>query len=304
MPIPTPDAAAVALFNRQHAYASVEQLYEVGLSKEQIAYRVRKGIYRRVAYGVVSLGPPRSTVLADAMRGVLVAGAGAVASLWTAAALHELDAPREAQVHVVVPSTRRLRTRPELCVHRTRSLPSDDVVVVAGVPVTAIPRTIVDCAERLDAWSALHVLDSSSASPGMWRKIHATAARMSNGRAGVRAIATATAPGGADRLRSTFERRARDALQAHGVPQGKWNTTISDARGVIREVDLCYPEARLAIEIDGLRFHSHRDAARRDRQTDRRLALAGWTVLRFTWQDVVYRPAILATEICAALDLR
>jgi hypothetical protein len=302
MQTPNPDAAAIELFRRQHGYALVSDLYKLGLTKDQIAYRVAKGIYTRVAYGVVALGTPTPTPCARAMRGVLIAGRSAVASLWTAAELHGLDAPRDTQVHVVVRSSRRIHQQArDIYVHRTRFLPAPHVVSIHSVPATSLPRTIVDCAQHLDHWSALRVLDSASASAAVWRSIHLTCEELSNGRAGVRAIAAATAPDGVARLRSRFERTAQDLLQTYNLPAGEWNVTISDSHGRIREVDLCYPDARLIVEFDGLRFHTRRDAARRDRATDRRLQLAGWTVLRFTWEEIVFRPEAVAKELAQAL---
>jgi very-short-patch-repair endonuclease len=147
------------------------------------------------------------------------------------------------------------------------------------------------------------MLDSSNASAATWREIHLTCNELSNGRAGVRAVATATSPDGADRLRSVLERLARKVLLTHEVPEGDWNRQVKDAHGRVREVDLCYPQARLIVEFDGLRFHMRRHVARKDRATDRRLQLAGWTVLRFTWEDIVFRPEAVANEIKQALTL-
>jgi hypothetical protein len=298
----TPDAAAMRLMRKQHAFARVEQLYEIGLTKYQIANRVRKGIYVRVAYGVVGLAGVDPAIAARAMRGVLIAGKGAVAARWTAAELHELQTPRDERMHVLISGCRQRSSVPDLCLHRTRHLPARHITEVDAVPTTSLARTIVDCAASLDRWSALHMLDSCSASPTVWRTIHLTAEELSNGRAGVRAIADATAPDGADRMRSMLERITRETLRARGVPDGEWNVTIFDARGPIREVDLCYRVARVIVELDGLRFHRGPSALQRDRATDRRLQIERWRILRFTWNDVVHRPTPMVDEIMLALD--
>lgn len=299
---PTPDAAAIALFNRQHGYARVAELEKLGLSNSQIAHRVSKGLYTRVARGIVALGSPPPTLPARAMRGVLLAGPGAAASVWTAAQLHQLDAPRDDGIHVVVGRPRRQRNDLKLTIHRSRLLPPEHVTQVHGVPVTTVPRTIADCAGMLDTWAALSMLDSWSPSARQWRAIHRVCAQLSNGRAGVRALAAVTGPDGDKRFRSTLERRAREALRAHGVPDGQWNVRIGDDEGTIREVDVYYANAKLVIEIDGLAVHMRRDIARRDRSTDRRLQLAGRRVLRFPWEDIVFRPDAFATQVKRALD--
>lgn len=295
------DAAALRLLRSQRGYATVAQLYEIGMSKDQIAERTRKGMLKRYGYGIVGFDPPERSRSADAMLGVLRAGSGAAACRWTAAELHELDAPRSDEIHVVILGLDRHKQRRNVVIHRTRHLPTNHIVVVDSVPTTSVPRTMVDCATELDRWYAWRMLDSISASKAMWGAVHHMAETLSNGRAGVRAIADATAPDGADRFRSILERRAADVLKTHGVQPGRWNMPVYDQRGRVREVDLCFPDAKLIVEFDGLRHHRSKVQAQRDRETDRRLALAGWRVLRFTWWDVVQRPAHVASEVLAAL---
>jgi predicted transcriptional regulator of viral defense system len=298
---PSSDAAAIEWFRRHHGYALVSDLQGLGMTKNRIATKVKKGTYTRVDRGLVALGTPRQDLWANAMRSVLLAGSHAVAALWTAAQMHDLDAPRDATIHVVVPGSNTRQPTTELYIHRTRYLPPGHITTLKNVPVTSLARTIVDCAQHLAASRALRVLDSCSASARTWQDIHRTAERLSNGRAGVRVIADTTAPDGAERMRSMLERHARDALKTFGVPEGQWNRTIHDDHGRIREVDLCYADARLIVELDGLAYHRGPLAGQRDRETDRRLLLAGWRVLRFTWQDVIERPHIFANQVQEAL---
>ncbi len=56
-------------------------------------------------------------------------------------------------------------------------------------------------------------------------------------------------------------------------------------------IDLAYPDLRIAIELDGWAVHGTRGAFDHDRARGNELALAGWTLLRFTssstWIEVV-----------------
>jgi very-short-patch-repair endonuclease len=52
------------------------------------------------------------------------------------------------------------------------------------------------------------------------------------------------------------------------------------------EVDLAWPDCKLAVEADSARWHSSPAHLRTDRQRDQALAMVGWTVLRFTWTQV------------------
>ena len=44
------------------------------------------------------------------------------------------------------------------------------------------------------------------------------------------------------------------------------------------------------METDGWGSHGTRQAFENDRRRDRRLSVAGWTVVRFTWRDVEREP--------------
>ena len=60
---------------------------------------------------------------------------------------------------------------------------------------------------------------------------------------------------------------------------------------------------RFDFEIDGRAFHSDADRFQRDRTRQNRLVGAGWTVLRFTWNDLRDRPGVRERGI-ADFDLR
>jgi len=81
-----------------------------------------------------------------------------------------------------------------------------------------------------------------------------------------------------------------------------WNVPVRDQHGHVREVDLCFPHEKLIVEFDGLRHHLSPGQARQDRATDRRLALAGWRVLRFTCWDVVHSPTTVTNDVLVALS--
>jgi hypothetical protein len=67
------------------------------------------------------------------------------------------------------------------------------------------------------------------------------------------------------------------------------------------KIDFAYPDVLLAIEVDGYDPHGTRKAFDTDRARQNRLVLLGWTMLRFTWPQVVREPAKVAAEVRAAL---
>ncbi len=58
------------------------------------------------------------------------------------------------------------------------------------------------------------------------------------------------------------------------------------------------------MELDGLAHHGDRRQFAEDRRRDRVLAARGFTVLRFTYGDVVHRPTTLVLAVREALAAR
>ena len=63
------------------------------------------------------------------------------------------------------------------------------------------------------------------------------------------------------------------------------------------EIDVAFPKARLAIEVDGFRYHSGDERFQRDRTKQNALTSTGWRVLRFTWADLSDRPGYVIEQI-------
>jgi very-short-patch-repair endonuclease len=60
--------------------------------------------------------------------------------------------------------------------------------------------------------------------------------------------------------------------------------------GAFYNRDRAWPEAKLAVELDGARHHTNPADRERDLARDAALAAAGWVVLRFTYAEVRRNP--------------
>ena len=87
----------------------------------------------------------------------------------------------------------------------------------------------------------------------------------------------------------------------HAVPMPACQFEIRSGRRLLGRVDFAFPDRRLAIEVDGYEHHASLDAFQRDRARQNDLVAAGWTVLRFTWDDVHQRPERVAAAILRLL---
>lgn len=102
--------------------------------------------------------------------------------------------------------------------------------------------------------------------------------------------------------RSRAEELVQSLLRDAGV--GGWRSNYPvRVRGHKFLLDLAFPEHKVAIEIDGRAFHG---SARfqQDRTRQNLLVQAGWTVLRFTWEDLTRRPDHVVAQIRSVLKSR
>lgn len=77
---------------------------------------------------------------------------------------------------------------------------------------------------------------------------------------------------------------------------------VCDAQGrFVARVDFAFPTEMVAIELDGVAFHSDGDSFQRDRERQNRLTLLGWRVLRFTYWDVAMAGEWVVNTVVAAL---
>jgi len=115
--------------------------------------------------------------------------------------------------------------------------------------------------------------------------------------AAVRAGLAELAHHGATLARSPLEDRFLPLLDAHSIPRPRLNLSVAGYEG-----DAVWPTARLVVELDGWETHKTRWAFQHDRTKANALTNAGWTVLRFTHDDVVRRPRETAAAIAGALS--
>lgn len=101
---------------------------------------------------------------------------------------------------------------------------------------------------------------------------------------------------------SQAERVFHDLLDRHHVTG--WVANQPESAGDGRyQPDVAFRAGQVACEIDGYEYHSGKRMFLADRVRQNALALAGWTVLRFTWDMLADEEEVVAT-IRAANRLR
>ncbi|MGI3782309.1 MAG: endonuclease domain-containing protein [Janthinobacterium lividum] len=90
---------------------------------------------------------------------------------------------------------------------------------------------------------------------------------------------------------SELERLAVDTLRRAGVTGFETNLTVPLSTGQAVEIDIAFADRRIALELDGFAFHADPESFRYDRRRQNKLMADGWTVRRFTWDDLLDDPA-------------
>lgn len=264
------------------------QLNDLGFTDGMITWRVRRQQWKLVIRGVYQLAHPADR--RDLARSVLATWPGAVLSHESAAKLHGI--PYVTESHVIVSHhSRTTHVYPGVVVRRTHDLDDWHVTEVDGTRCTTIARTIVDLAADRPAALIGRLLDDLVASDRLELfEVEAVVASVARrGKPGIRAMRKVLELRvGEDRDASALERRGRAVIRDAGLPAPISEHPIPWTVG--RRFDDAYPEARLAIEWDSRRYHGQRAAFEADRARDRDVAIHGWRILRFTWEDVFGHP--------------
>lgn len=298
----SPTRRALLLARSQHGVLSPADGALAGLSDGRIRRLVERGILERSGRGVLVATASPPTWEQEVMKAVTAAGAAALASHHTAAFLHGLTDRRPKTMEVVMP--RWDRSVHGFTVHESTDLLVEDADLVDGIPTTTPVRTVVD----LGATAPWLV------EPALERGVRLEMFTLTDiarfigrvGRRGRRGVGVIR-PLVEERLHwdglteSELEdlfRKAWGPRLPHPVPQ---HIILDDAGRFVCRADFAFPDRRLRIELDSEAFHMDRPTFRRDRSVQNRTSQLGWQTLRYTWWDLVGRPAEVVEQVQAVL---
>lgn len=219
-------------------------------------------------------------------------GERAVGSGLTAAWWHDLTRFAPSCVEVTVPRDSNGRAHPGSRVRRRDLVPSD-IVERNGLHVTARPLTVLEAAVQRNGGPQL--MDRALQRDVELRELWRTQLR-NKGRYGSPA-ARRLLQVAADGARSHAERLLIDLLRRAGITGWVTNYPVGRYR-----VDVGFPRAKVAVEVDGWAFHSDQTDFQQDRVRQNEIALMGWQVLRFTWLDLTEYPDRVIALIRSAIS--
>ncbi len=292
------ESAWSRLARAQHGVISGRQLLSAGLSPSQLATQVRNGILLRQAHGVYRISGAVASF--EAALWVAVLATDGVLRATTAAHVWGMLDEHAGPIRVAITRETRIARLPGVQVFR-RDLATGESTTRHGLPVVVRSVAVLDHAATLPPSQAASTIDRALQrgwiTPG---QLAERLARPYRGNGVLRKVADGLLAG----AEAESERVLHRLLRRHRV--GGWlpNHPIMVAGAMRARVDAAFVEHRIAIEVDGYAYHSKDGAFQRDRTRQNLLMLLGWTVLRFTWADLVERPQYVVRTIQAALAAR
>lgn len=166
-----------------------------------------------------------------------------------------------------------------------------------GIDVLSPERLVLDMAGRWPAARVAYILDAGLAAGTLdldtALRRHLQLHR--RGRKGVRVVDALFERrlGGTQIHATKLERRTREVITAAGFPEPVSQFRVELPGGRFRYIDLAYPWVRIAIEVDGFRWHSSRTDWAADQVRNNELVGIGWLILRVTDETLANPAAFL-----------
>lgn len=279
------------LAGRHGGVVSRTQLARQGMTAGAIARAVRASRLHRIYPAVYAVGHRALTIEGCLVAALLHAGPGAALSHATAAWWWGLTDAAPRRIHVSAPGRR--RSRHEVCVHHPRSF---DRQYHRHLPVTPVPRTLLDCAAAF-SFNQLRRALAEADYLGLLNDREVTRA-LGPGHHGAACLRQALAKHRPElaRTRSVLEERFLALCETTDLLLLEVNATVAGL-----EVDAVWRARGVVVELDGQTAHGGDRSVGRDRDRELRLRAAGYVVLRYSWEQITRAPERVIADLTPAL---
>jgi len=271
----------------QHGRVSHAQLIGAGVDRDRIRRWCADGRLRRVYRQVYAVGHAAPSPHAGLIAAVLACGRGAVVSHGSAGHALGILRLRPAMPEISVPTPGGRRQK-RILVHRNQTLVVPDTTTLHKIPMTSVPRILLDIAPSTSATELTRAGHEAWIRHGISpRHVEACIARNPTKKAAAKLRRAL----GCDVTLSELEEGFPRLLARHGLPLPRTNIDHAGDK-----VDCHWPRFGLTVELLSYRFHASRrafedDVARRRRSNH----------LAYTWGDVFERGGRTAAQLAPLL---
>jgi len=290
-----------AIAARQYGVVTRRQLLDAGLSPAAVGRRVSQARLRRLHRGVYLLGPLEPPGARE-MAAVLAGGPTAVlshlnaAQLWGLTGKGQVRGTKAEPVHITVEGRNRGH-RPGIRAHRVSGLAPDERTVRRRIPVTTPARTVVDMASTVGSRELEGIVSRAERQGLLERTSWAALMERHHRRRGISMLRTVLdLERGPMLTRSEAESAFLALVRTADLPPPETNVRMGPY-----ELDFLWRHQKIAVEVDGYRYHSPRPRFEGDRRKDAWLVARGIKVIRLTWRQVTEEAVATAVQVGQAL---
>ena len=293
-------AAITNISSRQYGLFSRAQAADLDIDDCMLWRGLTAGRITQEAEGVYGFPGWPDSWFRRLWRAYLATGPHAVVSFETAAALHWLTG---------FPRGRIVLTTPHgdhhwhgLCEVRQRTdLSTDHVVVIQGLRVTTVVRTLFDlCATAGSQRLALAVEDAHITGQCRLEVLQAFFDELRRpGKRGMKKLGRILAERGPGYVppQSWLQRRLVNVLCAGGLPKPRLEVQLPWRTERESRTDALYDDTLILMEADGRRWHTRVDQMAEDRRRDREAQNHGYRPYRFVYEELRYDPEMVVKTI-------
>lgn len=287
------------------------ELQSAGLSTNDIQTKVRNGALTRLRRGFYTTAETASPELQHQRlirASQPVVTDSNVISHISAGVLHGLPIPRK---HLELVTMTRVTPghgeRSDRLIVRRTPLAHDEVMVLDGIRVTTLARTVFDLARSLSFEWGVMACDAALRKGLEKADLHLAARRHPRLKGAPRARRVAAF--GDARSESPAESLSRVQIVRAGLPQPELQHELFDSDGVfVARPDFFWPEQRLVGEVDGKGKYGSLlrpgqdpvDAIMAKKRREESIRQLGYWVVRWDW-DLAWRPEQLASMLRRAM---
>jgi hypothetical protein len=284
---------------RQQGQVGRAQLRGLGVGPGAIAYALHCGRITETFRNVFTPGDLALPPLWREMGAALTCGTEAFVSRRSALVAWGAYARSDELIDVTVPY-RLNPVRAGVRLHRAKKIDPNDVTELEGVPIATPAFALLEIATDVTFEELERAFDDALTKQVMTVAEARDTLERHAGRPGCKRFEELAKPDHALQItRSWLEQRMKSLIGKGGLPL----PVVNVRKGRILP-DFEWHTEMVIVEVDGYRTHGTRRAFESDRARDAQLAANGWIVLRFTWRQLKYEPAVVLVRLAQTLAIR
>ena len=296
---PKVERMLVEIAGRQHGAIARRQLLAGGLTRHTIQRLVTTARLLPVHDGVYLVAESVRSPLADEAAAVLACGPRAFLSHTTAGRISQLPVPVCDSIEITVVGRSRKHLK-NARVHSIGAITRSELRLLSRLPISSHSLTLLDLAGVLEEHELAAALNEARVQRLVTDRQLRASLDAHPRRKGARALRAHLATECGPKItRSEAERRAKLVMRKHGIEPDASDVPIGPYR-----VDFLFRPERLAVEVDGYRYHGTPTRFVNDRRRTTYLAARNLQVFPLTWSDLHEGASIAMARLAATLTAR